>query len=160
MIIMGIDPGSAITGYGLIQQEEDGWRSLDHGCIRTRRAQTFPEKLDQIYSHLKKTICEHRPDVVAVEKGFSGRNLRTAWVMGQVMGIAFLAAARASVPISEYSPREVKLAVTGFGTASKEQVQYWVGQLLKIDETSLGPDVSDALAVALCHANRLNIPQG
>lgn len=104
MIIMGIDPGSTITGYGLIQQEEDGWRSLHHGSIRTRRTQTFPEKLDRIYSHLKKVIREHRPDVVAVEKGFSGKNLRTAWVMGQVLGITFLAATRASVPVSEYSP--------------------------------------------------------
>jgi crossover junction endodeoxyribonuclease RuvC len=104
-------------------------------------------------------ICEHHPDVVAVERGFSGKNLRTAWVMGQVLGVSLLVATNSSLPVSEYSPREVKLALTGFGSASKEQVQFWVTKLLKIEEASLPLDASDALAVALCHANRLDISE-
>lgn len=157
MVIMGIDPGSRITGYGLIQQEDNGWRALEHGCIRTQRAQTFPEKLGKIYSHLQKIISEYSPDVVVVEKGFSGKNLQTALVIGQVLGVSLLVATKASLPISEYSPREVKLAVTGFGSASKEQVQYMVKQLLGMEGGSLTADASDALAVALCHANKLDI---
>jgi crossover junction endodeoxyribonuclease RuvC len=154
MIIMGIDPGSVITGYGLIRKEDGGWGILQQGCIRTRGARAFPQKLEVIYSGLADVISRYHPDVVVVERGFSGRNPKTALVMGQVLGISLLVATRASLPVSEYSPREVKLAVTGFGSASKEQVQYMVRQLLHIDNTPLAPDASDALAVALCHANR------
>ncbi|MCK4596463.1 crossover junction endodeoxyribonuclease RuvC [bacterium] len=159
MIIMGVDPGSVVTGYGLIQEENAGWRAIQYGCIRTRGARAFPEKLEMIYSGLMKVISEHHPDVVVVERGFSGKNLRTALVMGQVLGVSLLVASRASLPVLEYSPREVKLAVTGFGSASKEQVQYMIEQLLKIEEASVAVDASDALAVALCHANRLSIPK-
>ncbi len=155
MIIMGIDPGSAITGYGLIHEEDNGWRVLEQGCIRTRGVQAIPEKLAIIYSGLDQLIAEHHPDVVVVERGFSGINPKTALVMGQVLGISLLVATKASLPVSEYSPREVKLAVTGFGSASKEQVQYMVRQLLGMDDVPLAPDASDALAVALCHANRM-----
>lgn len=159
MIIMGIDPGSVITGYGLIQKEVGGWRALGHGCIRAQRRQSIAEKLEKIFSGLSEVISEYRPDVVVVERGYSGKNLRTAWVMGQVMGVTLLAATNASVPVAEYSPREVKLAVTGFGSASKEQVLYMVKQLLQLDDARLAPDASDALAVALCHANRLGLPR-
>ena len=159
MIIMGIDPSSTITGFGLIQDEAGVWRAIHHGCIRTKAARTFAEKLEQIFSGLGEVICSHHPDVVVVERAFSGKNPRTALIMGQVLGVSLLAAARASLPVSEYSPREVKLAVTGFGSASKEQVQYWVKRLLKLDETSLTRDASDALAVALCHANRVEGPE-
>jgi crossover junction endodeoxyribonuclease RuvC len=157
MVIMGIDPGSAITGYGLIRDECDGWRALHHGCIRTNGVRGVPGKLRAIYAGLMDVIREYQPDVVAVEKAFSGKNPRTALVMGQVLGVSLVAATNASLPVSEYSPREIKLAVTGFGSASKEQVQYMVRQLLKIDEVRLAPDVSDALAVALCHANRVEV---
>lgn len=159
MIIMGVDPGSSITGYGLIQNEDDGWRSIQHGCIRTHRVRTFPDKLGMIYSGLKEVISAYHPDVLVVERSFFGKNVRTALVMGQVLGVSLLVATKASLPISEYSPREVKLAVTGFGSASKEQVQYMVKQLLRIEEASLPLDASDALAIALCHANKLNIPE-
>jgi crossover junction endodeoxyribonuclease RuvC len=159
MIIMGIDPSSTVTGFGLIQHEDGMWRAIRHGCIRTKGAHSLPEKLEQIYSGLREVISEHHPDVVVVEKSFSGKNLRTALVMGQVLGVSLLAAARASLPVSEYSPREVKLAVTGFGSASKEQVQHWVRRLLRFEEDSLASDASDALAVALCHANRLVVPE-
>jgi crossover junction endodeoxyribonuclease RuvC len=159
MIIMGIDPSSTVTGFGLIQNENGVWRAIEHGCIRTAGVRPLPEKLEQIYSGLRKVMSQHRPDVVVVERGFSGKNLRTALVIGQVLGVSLLAAARASLPVSEYSPREVKLAVTGFGSASKEQVQHWVKRLLRFDETSLAPDASDALAVALCHANKLGVPE-
>jgi crossover junction endodeoxyribonuclease RuvC len=154
MIIMGIDPGSSITGYGLIRKENGGWSILQKGCIRTRGARAFPQKLAVIYSGLADVISQYHPDVVVVERGFSGKNPKTALVMGQVLGISLLVATRASLPVSEYSPREVKLAVTGFGSASKEQVEYMVRQLLRIDNAPLAPDASDALAVALCHANR------
>ena len=157
MVIMGIDPGSRITGYGLIRRETDSWSLLGHGCIRTQGAATFSEKLNQIYSGLMELVERFRPDAVVVERGFFGKNPRTALAMGQVLGISLLVAARASLPICEYSPREIKLAVTGFGSASKEQVQHMVKQLLQVDEDSLAPDASDALAAALCHANRVDL---
>lgn len=158
MIIMGIDPGSAVTGFGIIGQKENGWSLLHHGCIRARRSEALARKLGRIYADLTAAIERYGPDLVAVERGFSGRNPRTAMVMGQVLGIALLAAANAGRPVHEYSPREIKLAVTGFGAASKEQVQYMVKQLLRAAEADLAPDASDALAVALCHANKLDVP--
>ena len=158
MIIMGIDPGSAVTGFGLIQRNENGWSLLHHGCVHARRSEGLAGKLGRIYADLMAVIEKYSPDLVVVERGFSGRNPRTAMVMGQVLGISLLAANNAGRPVLEYSPREVKLAVTGFGSASKEQVQYMVKQLLQADQTDLAPDASDALAVALCHANKLDVP--
>jgi len=158
MIIMGIDPGSAVTGFGLIQQERNGWSLLHHGCVRARRHEPLAQRLGHIYADLMALIEKYSPDLVAVERGFSGRNPRTAMVMGQVLGISLLVAANAGRPVLEYSPREVKLAVTGFGSASKEQVQYMVKQLLQAAGIDLAPDAADALAVALCHANKLDVP--
>lgn len=159
MVIMGVDPGSAVTGYGLIRQEDEGWCIVQHGCIRTGGKANIAEKLGLLYSGLMQIIDEHQPDMVVIERGFSGKNPRTAMVMGQVLGVSMLAASNSALPVSEYAPREVKLAVTGSGSASKEQVQYMVGQLLGIFEADLPLDASDALAVALCHANRLDIPE-
>jgi crossover junction endodeoxyribonuclease RuvC len=159
MIIMGIDPSSTATGYGLIRQRADGWSVVQHGCIRTGGKVSIAEKLGQLYSGLMQVIGEYQPDMVVIERGFSGKNPRTAMVMGQVLGVSLLAASNAALPVSEYAPREVKLAVTGSGSASKEQVQYMVGQLLGIVEADLPLDASDALAVALCHANRLSISE-
>jgi crossover junction endodeoxyribonuclease RuvC len=158
MIIMGIDPGSAVTGFGLIEQSGNGWSLLHHGCVRSRRSEPLAGKLAGIYADLMAVIERFGPDLVVVERGFSGRNPRTAMVMGQVLGVSLLAAANAGRPVMEYSPREVKLAVTGFGSASKEQVQYMVKQLLQAVHIDLAPDASDALAVALCHANKLDVP--
>jgi crossover junction endodeoxyribonuclease RuvC len=158
MIIMGIDPGSTVTGFGLIRRANDGWRLLHQGCVRARRTEALARKLGRIYADLMAVIQQYDPDLVVVERGFAGRNPRTAMVMGLVLGVSLLVATNASLPVSEYSPREVKLAVTGFGSASKEQVQYMVKQLLQAGETDLAPDASDALAVALCHANKLEVP--
>jgi crossover junction endodeoxyribonuclease RuvC len=134
------------------------WRIIRHGCIRTKGRKTIAEKLGLLYCGLMDVVSECRPDVVVVERGFSGKNLRTAMVMGQVLGVSLLVATNAALPVSEYSPSEVKLAVTGFGSASKEQVQHMVTQLLNIGDDMLPLDASDALAVALCHANKLDIP--
>jgi crossover junction endodeoxyribonuclease RuvC len=158
MVIMGIDPGSAVTGFGLIQSTSSGWEILHQGCVRAVRTEALANKLGRIYAALMDVIREYQPDLVVVERGFSGQNPHTAMVMGQVLGISLLVATNASLPVSEYSPREVKLAVTGFGSASKEQVQYMVKQLLGIEEVRLAQDASDALAVALCHANKLDLP--
>jgi crossover junction endodeoxyribonuclease RuvC len=157
MVIMGIDPGSAATGYGFIKSDKDGWQLLDQGCVRAKRSEQLAQKLGRIYTGLMEAVRRHRPDQVVVERGFSGSNPRTAMVMGQVLGVSLLVAANASLPVSEYSPREVKLAVTGFGAASKEQVQYMVRQLLGMDQEELAQDVFDALAVALCHANKIEL---
>jgi crossover junction endodeoxyribonuclease RuvC len=158
MIIMGIDPGSSVTGFGLIQRSANGWSLLHHGCVRVRKSEVLSRKLGRIYADLMAVIGQYGPDLVVVERGFAGRNPRTAMVMGQVLGISLLAAANAGRPVQEYSPREVKLAVTGFGSASKEQVQFMVKQLLQANRIDLAPDASDALAVALCHANKLDVP--
>jgi len=158
MIIMGIDPGSAVTGVGIIEQNPDSWSLLHHGCVRSRRNEPLAHKLSRIYDDLTAVIERYDPDLVVVERGFSGRNPRTAMVMGQVLGVSLVAAANAGRQVLEYSPREIKLAVTGFGSASKEQVQYMVKQLLQAAEVDLAPDASDALAAALCHANKLDVP--
>ncbi len=152
MLAIGIDPGTAITGYGLVREEEDGSLTVvDYGVIQTSAEHAMPDRLVQIYQQLKQIIDLHSPQSGAVEKLFFARNVRTALTVGQARGIALLALAESGVTIAEYSPNEVKQAVVGFGGADKIQVQKMVQALLELDQIPQPDDAADALAVAICH---------
>ncbi len=152
MLAIGIDPGTAITGYGLVREEQDGSLSVvDYGVIQTSADEKMPERLVQLYHNLKVIIDLHCPQSGAVEKLFFARNVRTALTVGQARGIALLALAESGVTIAEYSPNEVKQAVSGFGGADKNQVQQMVRVLLDLEQIPQPDDAADALAVAICH---------
>lgn len=156
MIILGIDPGTQITGYGLIEQNGSHAHAVDSGCLSTTRSQPMSERLSYLFGELEKLISHYHPDVVVIEQAFFAKNASSALKLGQCRGIAMLAAARAGLPVYEYSPRTIKQAVTGSGQASKEQIQKMVQILLKLPEAA-APDASDALAAALCHAQSHSI---
>lgn len=154
MKILGIDPGSLRTGYGLIEVNEGTFSALEYGRVGSAARQQFPQRLNDIYQGLSDVIRRAQPDEIAVEDIFYSRNVKTALRIGHARGVVLLAAARSGVPIAEYSPRAVKQAVVGSGAASKEQVRFMVESILQL-RVSPGPgDAADALAVALCHANR------
>ena len=157
MVILGIDPGSVITGFGAIQTENREPRLIGCGCIRTSAKTPFAERLRKIYGELAETLLRYHPDEVAVEDVFYSNNVKTALKIGHARGVILLAAADAGLPIAEYSPREVKRAVVGSGSASKEQVQFMVKNILTLKEAPEPYDATDALAVALCHAHRLTM---
>lgn len=152
MLAIGIDPGTAITGYGLVREEQDGSLSVvDFGVIQTSPDISMPERLVQIYHNLKGIIDLHSPQSGAVEKLFFARNVRTALTVGQARGIAMLALAESGVALAEYTPNEIKQSVAGYGRADKIQVQRMVQTLLNLKEIPQPDDAADALAVAICH---------
>lgn len=148
MIIIGIDPGSRVTGYGVIRLQGNQSFYVDCGCIRAN-ATNSTERLQQIFTGLQKVISEYQPSEAAIEQIFMNQNPNSALKLGQARGAAMAAI---TIPMAEYSARQVKLAVVGFGAAKKEQVQHMVQRLLNIHE-ELQADAADALAVALCHAH-------
>ncbi len=152
MITLGIDPGTAITGFGIIKEEENGELTvLDFGVIRTSSNNSQADRLAQLYEKIKQLIILHQPDMGAVEKLFFERNVRTALNVGQARGVALLAMAQAHLQIGEYTPLEIKQAVAGYGGADKNQVQQMVRTLLGLDTVPHPDDAADALAVAICH---------
>jgi crossover junction endodeoxyribonuclease RuvC len=150
-ITLGIDPGTARTGYGLVEGVGD-LRCLDYGVIETKPGRPMPQRLELLFDELSRLIGRYRPDVVAVEELFFARNVTTALAVGQARGIVLLAAARHGVPVVEYKPAEVKQAVVGYGRAEKAQVQEMVRLALGLERAPSPDDAADALAVALCHA--------
>jgi crossover junction endodeoxyribonuclease RuvC len=155
--ILGIDPGSQVTGIGIVDVLENRTLALcTYGCIKTNRNKSLPYRLKEIYSGLFEIIEQYKPDHVAVEDIFYSDNVKTAIVMGQARGISLLVPINLGINPAEYSPREVKLAVVGRGNASKEQVHFMVKKILKLQLDISPDDASDALAVALCHYHRLN----
>ncbi len=152
MITLGIDPGTAITGFGIIREEQDGSLVvLDFGVIRTSPEFTQADRLAQLYGKITQLILLHQPDMGAVEKLFFERNVRTALNVGQARGVALLAMAQAKLHIGEYTPLEVKQAVAGYGAADKNQVQQMVRTILGLEVVPHPDDAADALAVAICH---------
>jgi crossover junction endodeoxyribonuclease RuvC len=152
MLVLGIDPGTATTGYGLVR--DLGRREVqlvDYGVIRTPSKTPMAQRLLQLYHELSTIIAEYEPDEAAVEELFFSRNVTTALTVGQARGVAMLAAAEAGLPVHEYKPAEIKQAVVGYGNAAKEQVQAMVRILLNIDEVPRPDDAADAVAVAICH---------
>ena len=149
--VMGIDPGSVVTGYGII--ESDGTRSfhVTHGHIRVKGA-TFVERLGHIHAAIGELLLEWRPSEVAIEQVFLGNNVMSALKLGQARGAAITAVVSRSIPVAEYAPRAIKQVVTGSGGAGKGQVQTMVKALLRVEET-LQSDAADGLAIAVCHAH-------
>ncbi|MEW6060769.1 MAG: crossover junction endodeoxyribonuclease RuvC [Bacteroidota bacterium] len=156
MIILGIDPGTLITGYGVIERAGDRLSLLDVGIIKNNPSVSMPLRLKKIYSTLTKVIKQFYPDEFAIETAFYSNNAQSALKIGQARGVSILAGINYDIPITEYSPREIKKAVTGKGAASKEQVQYMMMSLLKLKIKPKYFDSTDALAVAVCHAFRIS----
>jgi len=151
MLTLGIDPGTATMGYGLVEENGSGLKEICFGAIKTSSKQEMPLRLHKLHTELLAIISKHKPDCVAVEKLFFGRNAKTAMSVGQARGIVILAAAESGVPIAEYTPLQVKIAATGYGKADKGQVQQMVKTLLKMESIPKPDDAADALAVAICH---------
>ena len=155
MRILGVDPGSQRTGYGCIETRDSRHHVIVCGALTAPQRAALPEKLAAMHSGLAKILAEYRPDAVAIEDLFYAKNVRSALILGHVRGVLMLAASEACVPISEYSPTEVKSAVVGYGRAEKRQVQQMVTLLLDMSTPPSPLDVSDALAVAVCHAHSI-----
>jgi crossover junction endodeoxyribonuclease RuvC len=153
MVIIGVDPGTAITGYGVIEFTDSRFKLVDSGCIMTQAGKPLAERLSIIHRQLTEILKEYRPTEFAVEELFFNTNTRSALAVGHARGVVLLAAADVSLSVHEYTPLQVKLAVTGFGRAEKGQVQYMVKKILALPALPHPDDMSDALAVAICHAH-------
>lgn len=153
MIILGIDPGLANTGWGVVDQRGSRSACVAYGCVTTRPETPVAERLAQVHDAIAQVVTRYHPEECAVESVFFGTNAKSAFATGQARGVALLATAEARIDIAEYSPVQVKHAVVGSGSADKRQVQYMVRTLLALDHDPAPDHASDALAVALCHAN-------
>ncbi len=154
MLILGIDPGIAITGYGLVRVDRRGqYQAVDYGVIRTKKGLTDAERLKNLFEELQDIISEHDPQSCAVEKLFFQKNVKTAISVGQARGVAILALAQSDLTVHEYTPMEIKQSVCGYGNAGKKQIQRMVQTLLTLKELPKPDDAADALAVAICHIN-------
>jgi crossover junction endodeoxyribonuclease RuvC len=149
VIALGIDPGTAICGFGVVALEGGRLRMIDAGVVRTAPTQTDGARLVELHGALRQLLAEHRPDVVSVERLFFQRNVQTAMTVGQARGVALLVAAEANLPIDEPTPNEVKMAVCGSGNADKRQVAEMVERLLGVSLTGVPDDATDALALAI-----------
>ena len=155
MRILGIDPGSRVTGYGVIDSDGNQHALVTQGVVKTRNCRAFPEKLRLIHHGILEVMDECRPDQMVVESLFYAANVKSALTLGHVRGVAVLAGVERGLPVHEYSPLEVKQAVVGYGRADKEQVQKMVAVLLCLASPPEPHDAADALAVAICHAHQL-----
>ncbi len=160
MIILGVDPGTNYTGFGIIKQNSCNYIRIINGIIKLPSCKSLPFKLEIIYDELVKIINKFNPDEFAIETAFYGKNVQSAMKIGYARGAALLAAVHNKIPTSEYSPREIKKSVVGRGSASKEQVYYMIKTLLELKEEKMRFDESDALAVAICHAFRITQKYG
>lgn len=151
MIVLGIDPGTAITGYAFVEERGQTLRALDYGAVLTDSKLAAGVRLQIIYRELQEKIASFKPAEAAVEELFFCRNVTTAIAVGQARGVAVLAAVEAGLKVAEYTPLQVKQSVVGYGHATKEQIQYMVTRLLGLPEIPKPDDVADALAIAICH---------
>jgi len=158
--VLGVDPGTAATGYGVVETgDRGGFRLVECGVIRPTPRAALATRLGQIHAELSRLITRHGPAVVAVEEAFLARNVRTTLVLGQARGVILLAAEQAGAGIAEYSPSVIKQAVTGTGAAHKPQVGFMVAQLLRLAAPPRPPDAADGVAVALTHLLRTRVPR-
>ena len=153
MLILGLDPGSAITGYGLIAADHGNYEMLDYGALRTEPGPSDAQRLVLLYDKLKELLKEKEPDCIAIEQLFFNKNTTTVGPVGQARGVLLLGCAQAGLPIAEYTPLQVKQALTGYGRADKAQIQYMVTRLLKLSAVPKPDDAADALAIAITHAH-------
>lgn len=156
MRILGVDPSLTATGYGVVDVVGNRVQALTYGVIRTNAKHPLPERLKKIYDGVRTVIEQDHPQYVSMEDVFYSSNIKVALKLGYARGAVFLAAANLGIPVAEYAPREIKQAITGIGSASKEQVQAMVQRLLRLSELPAPLDASDALAIALCHLFRNN----
>ncbi len=160
LIILGVDPGTRITGYGVIKVgSRPQFEPIDFGCIRPPTDGSAAQRYLALFESLDKLLDLYAPNAVAVETQFVYKNVQSAMKLGMARGVVLLAAARRSIPIYEYAPKKAKLAVVGNGSASKEQVQRMVQILLNLSSIPEPEDAADALALAICHANSLNFQE-
>jgi crossover junction endodeoxyribonuclease RuvC len=159
MLILGVDPGSLVTGYGVIEVSGRKFRRLTSGVITMRPSDTVPVRLRTVYDALIAVIDTWHPDEFCIETAFYGKNVQSTLKLGHVRGVALLAAVHRELAIAEYSPREVKRAVTGSGAAAKQQVEYMIKVLLNITENFQRSDEADGLALAVCHAMHARTPR-
>jgi crossover junction endodeoxyribonuclease RuvC len=149
--ILGIDPGTNFMGYAMIIADNDTIQCICMGTLRMKKYSTQQEKLKHIFQRIRQLVKTYKPAHMAIEAPFFGKNVQSMLKLGRAQGVAIAAAITANVPVSEYSPKKIKLSVTGNGNAAKEQVQAMLGQLVTIDEIDGSLDASDALAAAVCH---------
>ncbi len=159
MRVLGIDPGSDTTGWGVIEGDGRHYRLLEYGAIRSSPRQKFPARLLQISNGIEEVIARHSPEACALEDGFLATNVKVTLKLGQVRGVTMLAAERAALETYEYSPRTVKQTVVGYGNAEKHQVQEMVRVLLSLTSAPEPQDAADALAVAICHFHHAGVAE-
>jgi crossover junction endodeoxyribonuclease RuvC len=157
MVIMGIDPGTATTGFGVVEKNGNNVKYVTCGVIATPKTAEMQDRLLTIYTQLNRLLDTHSPEVIATERLFFGNNVSTALLVGRTVGVVMLAAAQRGLQWVEYRPVEVKMAVVGYGAAEKAQVQFMVKQLLRLDKVPRPDDAADALAIAVCHAHSAHI---
>ncbi len=151
MIIIGIDPGLATIGFGIIRKDENSIIPISYGCIRTSAGKPTPERLLEIYIEINALFEKYNPENIAVEKLFFTRNVTSAMYVSEARGVIFLAAQQKHIPVFEYTPAQIKQAITGSGCADKRQMQEMIMKLLKLDELPQPDDAADGLSIALCH---------
>jgi crossover junction endodeoxyribonuclease RuvC len=153
MIVVGIDPGIANTGFGVVRRRAGRLVALDGGVMRTRAERSPEHRLADLFAQIEELLDRHTPDALALEAIYFGQNVRSAFAVGQARGVVLMAAGRRSIPCEDYTPQQVKGAVCGSGRAPKEQVTRMVQSLLALPEPPTPDHAADALAVAICHAN-------
>ncbi len=153
MRILGIDPGYAILGYGIVDYHTNHFDVNGYGAITTDKDMEMPQRLKHIYSEISNLIDLYKPDVVAIEELFFNKNAKTAILVAQARGVAITACVNKNLPLYEYTPLQIKQALTGYGRADKQQIQSMVKLILHLDEVPKPDDTADALAVAICHGN-------
>jgi crossover junction endodeoxyribonuclease RuvC len=153
MRILGIDPGTATTGYGIVERVGSTPRLIDYGAVTTSPRKTAPERLLRVYTRINEVMDQYAPDVIVMERLFFAKNQTTAIAVGKACGVMQFAAAQRGLEVIEYTPMEVKQAVVGYGGAEKRQIQYMVQRILGLDEPPSPDDAADALALCICHAH-------
>lgn len=152
MVVLGVDPGTALTGWAVVREDADAGATLvDYGTVKTPASMPMPQRLCQIFQQITALIDQHQPEAVAVEKVFFSKNVRTAMSVSQARGVILLAAALANRPVHGYTPLQIKQAISGYGSADKAQVQQMTALLLGLDAIPVPDDAADAIAVAVCH---------
>lgn len=156
MKILGVDPGYATVGYGIIEYDNCRFKSIQNGAITTSSTISFPERLKLLYDKMTELIHTHKPDFLSIEELFFNTNIKTAMAVSHARGVLLLSAENVGLPIFEYTPLQIKQAVTGYGRADKNQVQQMVKTLMGFETVPKPDDVADAIAVAICHAHSYN----
>ena len=155
MRILGIDPGIAIVGYGVVDKEGNRYKTVAYDAVTTHAHTPLEERLEKVYNGVDEIIKAYKPDVMSIEELFFNNNAKTALTVGQARGVIILAAVQNKIPIYEYTPLQVKQALTGYGRAGKAQIQQMMKSILGLSEIPKPDDVADALAIAVCHGNSM-----